>query len=115
MLHYLVTLRKDNFEVISELGFSMIGFSERSHIAEKLEPGDRIIIYLSGKSAIVGEIEVKSKFYWSNELLFDDIYPKRVDMKKICILDEKNYISMKAVKMVFHLLIQLKIDMAYIL
>ena len=98
MNYYIVTLRRSNFEIIQENEFNMIGFSNRSKIADKIVAGDRFIIYLSGKSVVVGELEAKGPCTWDNTLVFDDIYPKRVDMRQVCILKEDSWIKMKKIK-----------------
>lgn len=98
MNYYIVTLRRSNFEIIQDNNFSMIGFSDHSKIAERIVEGDRFIIYLSGKSVVVGELEAKGSYKWDTSLVFDDIYPKRIDMRQVCILKKDSWIKMKEIK-----------------
>lgn len=90
MNYYLTSLRKKNYEILENNGFRLIGFNERSHLAEKLEPGDLIFVYIGSRvSKIAGYVIVNDKFYWDNELLWDDVFPKRVKIEPGVILKEK--------------------------
>lgn len=96
MNYYLTSLRKENYEIIEENGFNLIGFNEKSLLAEQLSKGDILIIYIgSRESKIVGYIEVVDKYYWDNELIWDDIFPKRVKIKPKVILNDSSKINVK--------------------
>lgn len=97
--YFLVSVRYSNFEQLKNNDFKVIGFPEHSKMIESVLPGDNFIIYIgSGKSVIAGIVEATSECYWDTELLWDDIYPKRVKMKKYIILPETKYVSMKEIK-----------------
>jgi predicted RNA-binding protein len=90
MKYYLTSLRKENYEVIENNRFSLIGFNERSQIADKLEVGDTIIIYICSRvSKIAGYVIVTEKSYWDTNLIWDDVFPKRVEIKFGIILHDK--------------------------
>jgi predicted RNA-binding protein len=90
MKYYLTSLRKENYEVIENNRFSLIGFNERSQIADKLEVGDTIIIYICSRvSKIAGYVIVTEKSYWDTNLIWDDVFPKRVKIKPGIILHDK--------------------------
>lgn len=96
MNYYLTSLRKENYEIIEENGFNLIGFNEKSLLAEQLSKGDILIIYIgSRESKIAGYIEVVDKYYWDNELIWDDIFPKRVKIKPKVILNDSSKINVK--------------------
>lgn len=97
MNYYLVSLRNENYEIIRQNGFSIMGFPERSHIVEGVEPGDKLVLYVgSRKSVIAGIAEVKSKFFYDNELIWDDIFPKRIRIKEYRILEPHQYIPIRS-------------------
>lgn len=96
MSYFLTSIRKENYEVLEENSFEFIGFSEKSHLAELLEPGDIIILYIgSRESKIAGYVEVLDKYFWDNRLIWDDIFPKRVKIKSRIILNDNDKIQVK--------------------
>ncbi|MCM1235259.1 MAG: EVE domain-containing protein [Ruminococcus flavefaciens] len=99
MNYFLVSLRYDNFKQLQESGFEVIGFPEHSKMIESVKPGDKFVLYIgSQKSLIPGVVEAASECFWDNELIWDDIYPKRVKMKVDIMLKPENYVSMKEIK-----------------
>lgn len=96
MAYYLTSLRKENFDILKDNNFSLIGFNESSHIADCLLKGDYIIIYIgSRKSKIAGYIEVLDSVYWDTTIIWDDIFPKRVKAKPVCILSADKQINIR--------------------
>lgn len=96
MTYYLTSLRKENFDILKDNNFSLIGFSESSHIADSLLRGDYIIIYIgSRKSKIAGYIEVLDSVYWDNTIIWDDVFPKRVKIRPRCILSHDKQIDIR--------------------
>lgn len=96
MAYYLTSLRKENFDILRENNFSLIGFNESSHVADELMQGDYIVIYIgSRKSKIAGFVEVLDSVYWDTTLIWDDIFPKRVKVKPICILSDEKQIDIR--------------------
>jgi len=90
MKYYLTSLRKENYEVIESNNFNLIGFNEHSQIADKLEIGDVIILYIGSRvSQIAGYVTVTEKSYWDTNLIWDDVFPKRVKIKPGIILNDK--------------------------
>ena len=99
MQGYIISLRKDNYESIKNSGYSMVGFTESCRIVEAVEPGDVLIMYLaSGISKFVGTLRVKEKYYWDNELVWDDIYPKRLKTEPIDILSPETGVDVRLIK-----------------
>lgn len=97
MNYYLVSLRYENYEVIKEEGFSIMGFPNRSQIVESVEPGDKLVLYIgSRKSVIAGIVEATSEFFLDNELLWDEVFPKRINIREYKILKPQNFIPIKS-------------------
>ena len=96
MSYYLTSLRKENFEVLEKNGFSTIGFNEKSRMADRLNNGDIIVLYIGSRvSKIAGYIVVDSKCYWDNDMIWDDVFPKRIKTFPSCIL--KNMIDIREI------------------
>lgn len=97
MNYYLTSLRKENYEILEDNNFELIGFNEKSHLAEKLQSGDIIILYIGSRvSKIAGYVSVTDKYYWDTELIWDDVFPKRVKIKPIRILEAAKMIDIRA-------------------
>lgn len=93
---YLTSLRYENYLVLRDNGFNVIGFNERSQLADKLKKGDMIFIYIGSRvSKIVGYVRVKQECYWDTKLLWDDIFPKRVRIEPISVVNDNNGIHVK--------------------
>ena len=96
MKYYLSCLRKENFDIIERHSFSIIGFHENSHIADELEPGDRIIIYVGSRiSCFAAVVKAKSKVYWDNKLIWDDIFSKRVKISEYITLNRNDLVDVR--------------------
>lgn len=99
MQHFLVSLRKENFEKLKESNFDMIGFPGKYRFIDEVEPRDKFVLYVgSGKSLVVGILEATGKIYWGNNLFWNDYFPKRVKTKVHVILEEEKYVSMRQIK-----------------
>lgn len=97
MKYYLVSLRYENYEVIRQNGFSIMGFPERSHIVEAVEPGDKLVLYVgSRKSVIAGIVEATSKYFYDNKLIWDEVFPKRIKIQEYKTLKMQNFIPIKS-------------------
>jgi hypothetical protein len=70
----------------------------RRNLAEQIEPGDRIVFYLTGLQAFGGIIEVTGEMYedrtkvWPGKPGKADPYPWRFDTEPLLILDEPDYV-----------------------
>lgn len=98
MQYFLVSLRYENYCKLLESDFELIGFPGKYTLIDSIKQGDKFVLYIgSGKSLIPGILEADGELYWDNEMLWDDIFPKRVKTKKYKILEE-NFVSMKEIK-----------------
>lgn len=99
MQGYIISLRKENYDSIMKSGYSVVGFTSSCKIVEKVEPGDILIMYLaSGISKFVGTLRVKEKYYWDTQIIWDDIYPKRLKTEPIDILSADSSIDVRNLK-----------------
>lgn len=97
--NYIVSLRYENYELFRDNQFKVIGFPEKCKVAELLQPGDRLVLYIaSRKSKIAGILEISKKLKWCNDLIFDDFFPRRYETKVICMLEENKMPDMGNVK-----------------
>lgn len=96
---YIVSVRYENYKQIREDHFSRIGFPGKGKRPDDIKIGDKLVLYVgSRKSIVVGVLEVTSKMIWSNELVWDDIFPKRFETKPILVLPEKKGVDMRDIK-----------------
>ena len=73
-------------------GAKVSGFREnRRKVAEKVQPGDFFICYLTGLSRFIGLLEVKSKCYRDSKPIWkNEVFPIRFEVELLLKLDPKN-------------------------
>jgi predicted RNA-binding protein len=99
MSHWVLTGSLENFRATREHGFRVIGAKERRRrMAEQIEPGDRIVFYVTGVQAFGGIVEVTGDMYEDRERIWPgkpskpDAYPWRFETKPVVVLDEESFI-----------------------
>jgi predicted RNA-binding protein len=99
MSHWVLTGSLENFRATRERGFRVIGAKERRRrMAEQIEPGDRIVFYVTGVQAFGGIVEVTGEMYEDRERIWPgkpskpDPYPWRFEAKPVAVLDEDSFI-----------------------
>lgn len=99
MRYYLISLRIDNYKQLASSNYSVVGLPEYSRMVEKIQPGDKIVLYV-GKptTGIPGIIEATSSMFVDHSLLWDDFFPKRIHAKPYIMLPEGTSVSMREVK-----------------
>ena len=61
---WVLTGSLDNFRATRKRGFKLIGAKEgRRRMAEQIEPGDRIVFYVTGIQAFGGIVRVTSEMF----------------------------------------------------
>jgi hypothetical protein len=92
---WILTGSPENFEATRERGFRVIGMKEmRRRMAEQIEPGDRIVFYLTRVKAFAGSVRVTGAMYedrakiWPGKPGKVDPYPWRFETEPELILDE---------------------------
>jgi predicted RNA-binding protein len=96
---WVLTGSLDNFRTTREHGFRVIGAKERRRgLAEQIEPGDRIVFYVTGVQAFGGSVRVTGEMYEDRERLWPgkrgnpDTYPWRFETEPEVVLDEQDFV-----------------------
>jgi hypothetical protein len=96
---WILTGSLENFRATREHGFSLIGAKEgRRRMAEQIEPGDRIVFYVTGIQAFGGSVRVTGEMFedrakvWPGKPGKVDPYPWRFETEPEVILDEDAFV-----------------------
>jgi len=96
---WILTGSLDNFRATRDHSFSVIGAKEgRRGMAEQIEPGDRIVFYVTGLQAFGGIVEVTGEMYedraqiWPGKPGKADPYPWRFETRPEIVLDEDEFV-----------------------
>jgi len=96
---WILTSSPENHAASASLDFSLIGIKERNRSrAEQIEPGDRIVLYLTRKMSFAGSITVKGPMFedrtpiWPGKKGNPDIYPWRFETRPELRLEEQDWI-----------------------
>src|SRR5215212_11949954 len=88
-----------NFRATRERGFRVIGAKERRRrMAEQIEPGDRIVFYVTGVQAFGAIVRVTGELYEERERIWPgkpgkaDLYPWRFETEPEVVLDEDEFV-----------------------
>ena len=96
---WILTGSPDNFRATREHGFRVIGAKEgRRRMAEQIQPGDRIVFYLTQIQAFGGIVRVTGEMYEDREKIWPgkpgkvDPYPWRFPTEPELVLDEGDFL-----------------------
>jgi hypothetical protein len=96
---WVLTGSLDNFRATRERGFGVIGAKEgRRRMAETIEPGDRLVFYITGVQALGGMVRVTSEMYEDRERIWPgkpgkaDPYPWRFETEPEIVLAEEDFV-----------------------
>jgi predicted RNA-binding protein len=96
---WILTGSLENFRATRGLGFRLIGAKERRRgLAEQIEPGDRIVFYVTGVQAFGGIVRVTGEMHedrtpvWPGKPGKRDAYPWRFETEPVEILDEEDFV-----------------------
>jgi hypothetical protein len=96
---WILTGSLANFRATREHGFGVIGAKERRRrMAERIEPGDRIVFFVTGVQAFGGMVRVTSEMYedrstiWPGKPSNPDPYPWRFDTEPEVVLEEDDFV-----------------------
>ena len=96
---WVLTGSLDNFRTTREHGFRVIGAKERRRrMAEQIEPGDRIVLYVTGLQAFGAIVRVTGAMYedrtrlWPGKVGRPDPYPWRFETEPEVVLDEDDFV-----------------------
>ena len=95
---WMINCNKQNFDITRDMGFAQQGLkAEYRRKVQRVEPGDRIIYYVSGKRVFTATATVTKGYEevrstpWVKE--GKTAWPYRVHIKPDVILDEEQYID----------------------
>lgn len=99
MATWILTGSPENFEATRERGFRVIGMKEgRRNMAEQMEPGDRIVFYLTRVKALAAIVRITGGMYEDRETIWPgkpgkvDAYPWRFATEPELVLDEPDWV-----------------------
>jgi EVE domain len=102
---WILTGSPENFAATRERGFRLIGMKERRrNQALAVEPGDRIVFYLTqvgrfaGSARIAGELFEDRTPVWPGKPGNPDTYPWRFAIEPEVVLDEEEWVPAEALK-----------------
>jgi hypothetical protein len=97
---WVLTGSPENFAATAERGFRLIGMKERRRgLAEQIEPGDRIVFYLTRIKAFGAIVRVTGPMFedrtpvWPGKPGMVDPYPWRFATEPELVLDESGYVE----------------------
>src|ERR687895_2925398 len=96
---WILTGSLDNFRATREHGFGVIGAKQgRRRMAEQIERGDRIVLYVTGVQAFGAIVRVTGEMYEDREKIWPgkpgkaDPYPWRFETEPELVLDEAGFV-----------------------
>ena len=96
---WVLTGSLDNFRATRKRGFKLIGAKEgRRNMAERIEPGDEIVFYVTGVQAFGGIVRVTSEMFedrskvWPGKPGKVDPYPWRFETQPVQVLEEDQFV-----------------------
>lgn len=102
---WILTSSPDNHAATTAHDFSVIGLKERNRRrAEQIEPGDRIVLYLTKVMRFAASIVVTGELYEDREQIWPgkpgkvDAYPWRFPTEPELVLDEEHWVPAESLK-----------------
>jgi hypothetical protein len=99
MATWILTGSPENYEATRERGFQVIGMKERRrNFAEQMEPGDRIVFYVTRVKAFAAIVRITGDMYedrskiWPGKPGKVDPYPWRFETEPELVLDEPDWV-----------------------
>lgn len=97
---WILTGSPENYEATREHGFSVIGIKERNRPrALQIEPGDRIVLYLTKMMVFAAQIVVTGELYedrtkiWPGKPGNPDAYPWRFQTEPEIVLEQDAWVQ----------------------
>jgi hypothetical protein len=101
---YVLTGSPENFRATRDRGFSAIGMKEgRRRLAEGIEVGDRIVLYLTRVMRFAAAVRITGELYedrtpvWPGKPGKADAYPWRFETEPELVLDEDSFVAAEEV------------------
>ncbi len=101
MTYWIVVGSPENFQIAIDRGFDLFGFkSTRRKATGEMQPGDKLIFYLTGVMRFGGIASITSEAFEDHTPIFqskkpNEDYPFRVRTETELILDEDDWLDVK--------------------
>jgi hypothetical protein len=102
---WILTGSPENFAATREHGFTVVGMKERRrNQALDMEPGDRIVFYLTQIKRFAASVRITSEMFedrakiWPGKPGQPDQYPWRFETEPEIVLEEDEYIAAESLK-----------------
>src|SRR3954468_17744150 len=99
MATWILTGSPENFEATRERGFRVVGMKEgRRNFAQQMEPGDRIVFYLTRVKSFAAIVRITGEMYedrspiWPGKPGKVDPYPWRCETEPELVLGEADWV-----------------------
>ena len=96
---WILTGSPENYKATKARGFSVIGLKERNrNRALEIEPGDRIVFYITREMAFAGSVRVEGELFEDRDKIWPgkpgkvDAYPWRFATVAEVVLDQTDWI-----------------------
>lgn len=96
--HWLIVTSPENIATTRDLGYTMQGFKSRHRKkAERMQPGDRMVLYATGRQAFAFTATITSPYWEDHTIVWDgrkkgEDYPFRVKIQPDITLPEADYV-----------------------
>ena len=105
MATWILTGSPENYAATAERGYRLIGMKERRRLqAQSMEPGDRIVLYLTRVMAFAAVIRLTSELFEDREPVWPgkpgkaDPYPWRFESEPELVLEEAAWLPAESLK-----------------
>ena len=105
MATWILTGSPENYAATAERGYRLIGMKERRRLqAEAMEPGDRIVLYLTRVMAFAAVIRLTGELFEDREPVWPgkpgkaDPYPWRFESEPELVLEEAAWLPAESLK-----------------
>ena len=96
--YWLIVTSPENIAITRSLGFAMQGIKSRHRKkAERMQPGDRMVLYATGRQAFAFTATITSPYWEEHTPVWDgrkkgEDYPFRVRIEPVVVLPEERYV-----------------------
>ena len=105
MTTWILTGSPENYAATAERGYRLIGMKERRRLqAESMEPGDRIVLYLTRVMAFAAVMRLTGELFEDREPVWPgkpgkaDPYPWRFESEPELVLEEAAWLPAESLK-----------------
>ena len=98
--YWMIVQTEENYEITVERGFDLVGLTKRQRKrAQRMEPEDRILFYISGLRKWAASAYVESECFEDEEIIWQSVssrietYPYRAKIRKGISLKPNKYID----------------------